>query len=337
MIGPVPMHVVTDNRRIPDALVGGIVVIGNFDGVHRGHQQVIGQARRSATTDGLPLTVMTFEPHSREFFAPEAPPIRLTPFSVKRRLLEGLGIDLLLALPFDRAFSKMSADAFVEEILVDRLAANHVVVGYDFAFGHKRSGNVDKLRESAAKHGFAVTVVDPVANGGLVYSSSRIRDCLWQGAPDQAAHLLGHWWEVEGVVVTGDKRGRQLGFPTANFDVTGYIEPAFGVYAVRLGWVEDGQTVWHDGVANLGRRPTFGKTNAVLEVHLLDFSGDLYGRTCRVAFTEFLRSERKFDGLDSLKAQIAEDTAKAKRCLSDPKNAIDSLELEALDSSGSAC
>jgi len=331
------MQVVTDNRRVPNGLEGGIVVIGNFDGVHRGHQMVIGQARRAAETAQLPLTVMTFEPHSREFFAPEAPPIRLTPFSVKRRLLEGLGIDLLLALPFDRAFSRMTADDFVEMIIIDRLAAKHVVVGYDFAFGHKRSGNVEKLRESAAKHGFTVTVVDPVSNGGLVYSSSRIRDCLWQGAPDQAAKLLGHWWEVAGVVVTGDKRGRQLGFPTANFDLTGYIEPAFGVYAVRLGLLEDGRTVWHDGVANLGRRPTFGKTDAVLEVHLLDFSGDLYDRECRVAFTEFLRPERKFDGLDSLKAQIAKDTAKARQCLSDPKNAIDSLGPETLDSPGSAC
>ncbi len=318
------MHVVTDNRHIPDGFAGGIVVIGNFDGVHCGHQMVIGQARQRAAADRLPLVVMTFEPHSREFFAPEAPPIRLTPFSVKRRLLEGLGLDLLLALPFDRSFSRLTADAFVEQIIVNRLAAKQVVVGYDFAFGHKRSGNVDKLKDSARRHGFKVTVVDPVANSGLVYSSSRIRDCLWQGAPGLAAQLLGHWWEVEGAVIAGDKRGRQLGFPTANFDLTGYIEPAFGVYAVRLGLLENGETVWHDGVANLGRRPTFGKTDAVLEVHVLDFSGDLYDRHCRVAFVDYLRSERKFDGLDSLKAQIAEDTAQARQRLADPKNGVES-------------
>ncbi len=318
------MHVVTDNQHIPDGFAGGIVVIGNFDGVHCGHQMVIGQARQRAAADRLPLVVMTFEPHSREFFAPEAPPIRLTPFSVKRRLLEGLGLDLLLALPFDRTFSKLTADAFVEQIIVNRLAAKQVVVGYDFAFGHKRSGNVDKLKDSARLLGFKVTVVDPVANAGLVYSSSRIRDCLWQGAPGQAALLLGHWWEVEGAVITGDKRGRQLGFPTANFDLTGYIEPAFGVYAVRLGLLENGETLWHDGVANLGRRPTFGKTDAVLEVHVLDFSGDLYGRHCRVAFIDYLRPEVKFDGLDSLKAQIAEDTAQARQRLADPKNGVES-------------
>ncbi len=321
--GPAAMRILRQCADVPDQYRGAVAAVGNFDGVHLGHRAVIDSAKRIARDLGRPLTVLTFEPHPREFFAPKAPPFRLTPFRTKAHLLQEIGVDLLLAIPFDRALSLKPADEFVHDVLVAGMAARHVVVGYDFAFGHKRSGNTERLREIAARSGFAVTAVEPAGDGGLVYSSTRIRDCLWQGEPRQAADLLGHWWEVEGHVRRGDQRGRRLGFPTANFTVDGYVEPAFGVYAVRVGEETDRGVVWRDGVANLGRRPTFGKEDTVLEAHLLDFSGDLYGKLLRVAFVDFIRPERKFDGIEALKSQIAADRTVAERLLAAPENRAD--------------
>ena len=317
------MRILRQYTDVPGQFRGGVVAVGNFDGVHLGHRAVIDQAKRIARDLGAPLAVLTFEPHPREFFAPKAPPFRLTPFRTKSHLLQDLGVDLLLALAFDRALSLKPADEFVRDVLVDGMAARHVVVGYDFAFGHKRGGNAERLHEIAARSGFAVTAVEPAGDDGLVYSSTRIRDCLWQSQPHQAADLLGHWWEVEGHVQRGDQRGRQLGFPTANFAVDGYVEPTFGVYAVRVGEETDRGVVWRDGVANLGRRPTFGEVDTVLEAHLLDFSGDLYGKLLRVAFVDFIRPERKFDGIEALKRQIATDRTTAERLLAAPDNRAD--------------
>ncbi len=317
------MRILRQYTDVPGQYRCGVAAVGNFDGVHLGHRAVIDRAKRIARDLGRPLAVITFEPHPREFFAPKAPPFRLTPFRTKAHLLQESGVDLLLAVPFDRALSLKPADEFVRDVLVDGMAARHVVVGYDFAFGHKRSGNTERLREIAAQSGFALTAVEPAGEDGLVYSSTRIRDCLWQGQPRQAAELLGHWWEVEGHVQPGDQRGRALGFPTANFTVDGYVEPAFGVYAVRVGEEIGRSVTWRDGVANLGRRPTFGKEDTVLEVHLLDFSGDLYGKLLRVAFVDFIRPERKFDGIEALKSQIAADRTTAERLLAAPENQAD--------------
>ncbi len=317
------MRILRQYTDVPGQYQGGVAAVGNFDGVHLGHRAVIDRAMRIARDLDRPLSVLTFEPHPREFFAPKAPPFRLTPFRTKAHLLRQIGVDLLLAVPFDRALSLKPADEFVRDVLVDGLAASHVVVGYDFAFGHKRGGNTERLRELAARFGFALTAVEPAGEGGLVYSSTRIRDCLWQGQPRQAANLLGHWWEVEGHVQPGDQRGRQLGFPTANFTVDGYVEPAFGVYAVRVGEETERGITWRDGVANLGRRPTFGKEDTVLEVHLLDFSGDLYGKLLRIAFVDFIRPEQKFDGIEALKSQIAADRTTAGRLLAAPENRAD--------------
>lgn len=320
------MRILRHYEDVPTELRGAVAAIGNFDGVHRGHRQVLSMAAEMARRQEAPLAVLTFEPHPREFFAPKAPPFRLTPFRAKAHLLGQLDLDLLMALHFDVALSRKTADEFVDQVLIEGLAVRHVIVGYDFAFGHKRSGNTDLLRARAASGGFEVTVIDPVGGDGLAYSSTRIRDCLWQGRPREAADQLGHWWEIEGRVQQGDQRGRQLGFPTANFSVDGYLEPAFGVYAVRVGAEEDGGMIWRDGVANLGRRPTFGKTDAVLEVHLLDFSGDLYGQNLRVAFVDFIRPERKFDGLEALKTQIAADSERARVLLAEPGNRADAFD-----------
>ena len=296
-------------------LRGASVAIGNFDGVHGGHRALIDRAKAAAEANRAPSGVLTFEPHPREFFARNAPPFRLSNFRAKAAWLCETGIDLMAVASFGERLASMSAHAFVTDMLVERLGVCHVVVGYDFAFGHKRSGNVAFLRQQAEHHGFGLTVVDPIREGEEVISSTRVRDALWQGDPRRAADLLGHAWEIHGRVRKGDQRGRTIGFPTANIAMGGYIQPQFGVYAVQIGWPEEGQIVWRDGVANLGRRPTFNKSDVLLEVNVFDFQGDLYGKRAQVRFIDFLRPEQKFDGLDALKAQIAADAKKAREVL----------------------
>jgi riboflavin kinase / FMN adenylyltransferase len=295
---------------------GAVVAIGNFDGVHRGHQAVIGEAGRLARAAGVRHAVLTFEPHPRRVFRPDDPPFRLTPFRAKSRHLEALGVDLLFTLHFDLAFAAKSAEDFIATVLVRNLGIRHAVVGYDFVFGHQRRGTPALLQARGAELHFGVTVVDPAgAAGGAVYSSTRIRELLVTGKPREAAALLGRFWEIEGRVERGDARGRTIGFPTANLMLDDYLRPAAGVYAVRAGIEEGGRTLWHDGVANLGRRPTFGGSDLRLEAHLFDFDRDIYGRHLRIAVIEHLRPERKFPGIDALKAQIAADAAQARAVL----------------------
>ncbi|HWG81321.1 MAG TPA: bifunctional riboflavin kinase/FAD synthetase [Stellaceae bacterium] len=295
---------------------GAVVAIGNFDGVHLGHQAVIGEAGRIARAHGVPHAVLTFEPHPRRVFRPDDPPFRLTPFRAKSRHLEALGVDLLFTLHFDHAFAQRSAADFIESVLVRNLGVRHAVVGYDFVFGHRRGGTPPLLQARGAELGFGVSVVAPMtAQGGAVYSSTRIRELLGAGQPREAAALLGRFWEIEGRVERGEARGRTIGFPTANLMLDDYLRPAAGVYAVRVGIDEGGGTLWHDGVANLGRRPTFGGSDLRLEAHLFDFDHDLYGRHLRIALIEHLRPERKFPGIDALKAQIAADAAQARALL----------------------
>lgn len=297
-----------------------VLALGNFDGVHRGHQALIDEARREAAQRGAVAGVLTFEPHPREFFASDAPPFRLTSFRAKCLQLAEAGVQVMAVGKFGRQMAARTADDFINTVLLKQLNVCHVVVGYDFAFGHKRSGNVALLKQRGAELGFGVSVIEPVQAGGEVCASTRIRDALWQGDPRRAARLLGHWWEVDGRIQAGDQRGRTIGFPTANVPLGNYIQPQFGVYAIRIGWQENGDVVWHDGVANLGRRPTFDKSDVLLEAHVFDFSGDLYGRHCRVQFIDFLRPEMKFDGLDALKAQIQADGDQARKILADPGN-----------------
>lgn len=309
------MRVTRLSGPVAPELRNGAVAIGNFDGVHGGHRVLIDAAKSAAAANGGPAGVLTFEPHPRQFFARGAPPFRLSNFRGKADRLCETGIDFMAVASFGNGLAMMSAADFVGEMLVERLGVNHIVVGYDFAFGHKRSGNVAYLREAAEAHGFGLTVIDPVREGIEVVSSTRVRDALWQGNPCRAAELLGHPWEIHGRVRKGDQRGRTIGFPTANVALGGYIEPQFGVYAVQIGWQDDGGLVWRDGVANLGRRPTFNKNDVLLEVNVFDFQGDLYGKRVQVRFIDFLRAEQKFDGLDALKAQIAADADKAREVL----------------------
>jgi riboflavin kinase/FMN adenylyltransferase len=298
-------------QAVPRDWQGAVVALGNFDGVHKGHQALIGHAAEKARALGAPLLALTFEPHPRRFFVPDTAPFRLTLPPAKIRLLAECGVQAVLAQRFDAAFAALSADAFIDDVLLKGMGARHVVCGYDFTFGARRSGNVERLREDGRAKGLGVTVLDPVMREGEIYSSTRIREALRAGWASEAAELLGRDWEIEGEVELGDQRGRTIGFPTANVALGEHLRPRFGVYAVRA--LVDGQ--WRDAVANLGRRPTFGKLKENFEVHLFDFSGDLYGQTLRVALVDFIRPEMKFAGLDQLKAQIAADGQAARTLL----------------------
>lgn len=323
------MRLLRDYRDIPDEFSGGVFALGNFDGLHRGHRALIHAANEAARARGVASGVLTFEPHPRRVFQPDAPPFRLTPFRSKVRLLRHLQVDVAACLRFNEALYSKPAETFIEDVLIGGLKVSGVVVGYDFVFGHRRSGHVDLLRETGATRGFDVTVVSPVAYGDDVCSSTTIRVNLQSGRVRRAAELLGHCWEVEGRVRGGDRRGRTIGFPTANLHLRRQgLTPTLGVYAVWFGLVgADGATRWHPGVANLGTRPTFNGTGVVLESHLFDFDQDIYGRLARVAFVEFLRPERKFDGFEALKAQIAADRDQARALLQRPENAHETLVL----------
>ncbi|MBV8392583.1 MAG: bifunctional riboflavin kinase/FAD synthetase [Alphaproteobacteria bacterium] len=305
-----------DWKSLPAEWTGGVIAMGNFDGVHKGHQALVARAAEQARALEAPLVALTFEPHPRQFFVADTGPFRLTLLPAKVRLLAECGIQAVLAQRFDPAFAAITAQAFVDNVLLQGLGARHVVCGYDFTFGARRTGNVERLRELAAERAFGITVLDPVMREGEIYSSTRIREALRAGMAREATELLGHAWEIEGAVEKGDQRGRTIGFPTANVALGEHLRPRFGVYAVRA--LVDGQECqgWRNAVANLGKRPTVGKLQENFEVHLFDFTGDLYGRVLRVQLLDFIRPEMKFSGLDQLKAQIAADGQTARSILS---------------------
>lgn len=305
------MRVIRHWREVPGDLHGAVAAFGNFDGVHRGHAALINHAKALAQEAGAPSAACVLEPHPREFFRPNDPPFRLTNFDTRARLLERLAPDAVFVVKFDAGIACMEAGTFVRAVLKEGLRLSRTVVGSDFRFGRGRAGDAEALEAAGKAHGVGVTVFAPVLSGGEKISSTKIREALRDGRPQDAAAMLGHWWAIEGHVARGDERGRALGFPTVNLALQGVIEPRLGVYAVRV--EEEGKI--YDGVANFGRRPTFDKKDAVLEVHLFDFAGDLYGKRLSVSFVEFIREERKFDGVETLKAQIAKDCAEARRLL----------------------
>lgn len=313
---------------------GAVVALGNFDGFHRGHQVVIGEAGRIAREMGLNLTVVVTEPHPVSFFAPNKPPFRLTPFRERIELLESFGVDQLLVLKFDKSLASMPAQDFVRDILVSAIGAKHVCVGYDYRFGQGRGGGTDVLGWMGEMEGFGLSVIKPVTFGvegyaGDVYSSTLVRKAISEGEVRKAAALLGHWWTLSGKVTEGDKRGRTIGFPTANIEPGESIMPALGVYAVRMRIEEEDH--YYDGVANIGKRPTFDKRDVITEVHLFDFAGDLYGKDVRIQLVCHIRPEQKFDGIEALKEQIKDDCEAAKAALADPENKLDRLTPPTLD------
>jgi riboflavin kinase / FMN adenylyltransferase len=309
------MRLFRHESDLPADAQGAVVTLGNFDGVHLGHQAVIGQAAKIARAAGKPLAVLTFEPHTKAFFRPDLPPFRLTPLRAKMHALEALGVDQVIALAFDETFSKISAEDFAGKVLAERMKISHAVAGGDFRYGNKHAGTMDSLIAAGAAHGFGVTRVDPVsAADGTVYSATAIRKFIAEGDMRGAAALLGRPWEIDGHVVGGDRRGRQLGFPTANIKLDEYLRPAFGIYAVRAAIDRPGAP-WIDGVANLGIRPMWQTEEPVLEAHLFDFAEDIYGQVLRVRLIERLRAEAKFDSVEALIAQVDRDKIATREAL----------------------
>jgi riboflavin kinase/FMN adenylyltransferase len=294
-----------------DGLCGAVVAIGNFDGVHRGHRAVIGAAMQRARALGGPAAVITFEPHPRAFFRPDEPLFRLTDEAAKLRLLASTGLDGAVVLTFDAALAKLTAEEFVSQILVERFAVSGAVIGFNFHFGMNRAGSPDFLMAQGKKYGFAVEVVPRFEDNGRPVSSGPIRDALAAGNVRLADEFLGYPWFVTGAVIHGDKRGRELGFPTANIRLDSACALRHGIYAVRIN--VDGRH--YDAVANFGRRPMFDTGAVLLEIFLFDFSGDLYGRNLDVAFIQWIREERMFDGTTTLIAQMKEDSRLAREAL----------------------
>ena len=300
------------SEPMPEALRGGVIALGNFDGFHLGHQAVAGEAVRWARETGRPAIIATFDPHPVRYFKPDAPPFRLTTLDQREALFMAAGADAMLVFAFDGAMAGMTADAFVRDLLGAQLGAAAVVTGEDFTFGRARGGNVGVLRDVGAEAGIATRTVGPVLLDGEIVSSSRIRDALVAGDPQEAARLLTRPFAIKGPVQHGDKVGRTINFPTANLDIGSYLRPRYGIYAVT-GRLPDGSVL--QGAANIGIRPTFDPPKELLEPHFFDFSGDLYGQEIEVAFHHFLRGEAKFDGLDALVAQMARDCDEARRLL----------------------
>ncbi|NHN87774.1 bifunctional riboflavin kinase/FAD synthetase [Acetobacter conturbans] len=301
----------TDWRNIPPEARGAVAALGNFDGVHLGHAHLVHTLHQ--TRPEAPLAVVTFEPHPRELFRPQDPPFRLTLSEERFSALSALGVQHIFQLQFDDAFSEMPAERFIDDVLQGAFDLKHIACGHDFAFGHRRGGNTDFLAERATELGMGFTLVPAFCDAGGPYSSSRIRRLLQDGYPERAASELGRPWSIRGVVQHGDKRGRLLGFPTANVSLGRHLEPARGVYATTVR-TSDGSA--HFGVANIGRRPTINDgSESRLEVNLFDFEGDLYGQTISVALHSLLRGEKKFESLDALKAQIGRDAEQARTLL----------------------
>ncbi|OJT96321.1 MAG: riboflavin biosynthesis protein RibF [Rhizobium sp. 63-7] len=309
---------------LPERLKGGVLAIGNFDGVHRGHQSVLNRALEIAGDRRLPALVLTFEPHPRTVFKPETPVFRLTPAPLKARLLEGMGFHSVIEYPFTREFSQRSADEFVSSVLMEWIGASEVVTGFDFHFGRNREGGPAFLMEAGSRNGFGVTLVDAFRDENTeVISSSRIRSLLTEGAVAEAAGLFGYRYTVEAEVIKGKQLGRTLGYPTANMSLPPEVTLRPGIYAVRF---RRACGTIHDGVASFGYRPTVTEDGAaLLETFLFDYSGDLYGQICAVSFFGHLRDELKFDGLDALVVQMKKDEAEARALLAGvrPIGAVD--------------
>jgi riboflavin kinase/FMN adenylyltransferase len=292
---------------------GASVALGNFDGVHRGHQRVIAQAAEAAERLGVPLGVVSFDPHPRRIFQPGAPPFNLMSAGQQARALGELGVERLYLLPFTSELAAMSDSAFATEVLKDGLGVRHVAAGFDISFGKDRTGDTDDLRRYGEELGFSVSIAEPVGDGPEEkFSSTQVRDALREGRPQDAATILGRPFAIEGPVQKGQQLGRTLGFPTANVPLGDYVRPRFGVYAVRAR-LADGRRF--DGVASLGINPTVEIKEPRLETWIFDFDGDLYGQTLETELVAYLRPEAKFPSLDAMVAQVMQDAEDARRIL----------------------
>ena len=303
-----------DHREaVPEPLRGAIIALGNFDGFHRGHQEVAGEAIRWAREEGRPVIVATFDPHPVRFFKPDTPPFRLTTLEQRQELYIAAGASAMLVFHFDQELASTTAEDYISEILAKRLGIAGIVTGEDFTFGKARGGNVKVLADTGSEFGIRTRTIGPVGSDDEVISSSRIRQALQNGDPQEAMRLLTRPFAIRGIVEHGDKRGRDIGYPTANLSVESYLRPKFGVYAVTGRILATGQEL--QGAANIGIRPQFEPPKELLEPYFFDFSGDLYGQEIEVSFHHFLRGEAKFDSLEALIEQIDVDCRQAAELL----------------------
>ncbi|MGB7243989.1 MAG: bifunctional riboflavin kinase/FAD synthetase [Sulfitobacter sp.] len=307
------MRIIRDYQFVEDRDRGASAAIGNFDGVHLGHRSVIDLARTAAPE--APLGVVTFDPHPRAYFAPDAPPFRLMSREARASRLEKLGVERLYELNFNRSLAELSPHAFARDVISDGFNLTHVIVGDDFCFGQGRSGTADDLIRFGKEMGFGVTIAPLMAQSDNTISSTAIRRALSDGRPRDAAAMLGHWHRIEGPVISGEQRGRDLGYPTANMSIEGLHPPAFGVYAVLVDVLDGPHSGSYKGVASLGVRPMFGENIPNLETFIFDFKGDIYDRHVSIGLIEYLRPEAKFDGLEALITQMDADTARARQIL----------------------
>ena len=301
---------------MPGDLRGAVIALGNFDGFHLGHQRVVAEAVAWARAEGRPVLVATFDPHPVRHFAPRVPPFRLTTLDQREALFEAAGADATLVFDFGEELATMGADEFVSDLLSRHLGASGVVTGEDFTFGRGRGGNIDVLRAVGETCGISARQVGPVIDGGQVVSSSRIRDALKAGDCETATRLLTRPFAIRKPVIHGDKRGRTIGYPTANMELGGYLRPRFGIYAVTARVLATGQIL--KGAANLGVRPTFDPPKELLEPFFFDFAGDLYGEQLDIEFRHFLRPEQRFDGMEALTRQMEADCERARKLLGAP-------------------
>jgi riboflavin kinase/FMN adenylyltransferase len=308
------MHLISALENIPEETRGAVVAIGNFDGVHRGHQGLLSLAKEKADDKNLPFVVLTFEPHPRSILRPDDPPFRITPGPLKLQILEQNAPDYIVALPFDWDFASQAPEEFVQEILVKSLDAAHVFIGRNFRFGQLRKGSPEIMRE----HMDSVTDIDPFTDDrGEVYSSSRVRACLRHGEIDEANALLGWNWEIQGKVVHGDRRGRKLGYPTANVPLGETIHPGYGVYAALVKIIEDGEDApWMMAAANIGIRPMFEMKTGQAEAYIFDFDREIYGINLRIKPLKWIRGEAKFSTVDELVGQMGRDCDEIRNLLS---------------------
>ncbi len=307
------MRIIRDYQFVDDQDRGATVAIGNFDGVHRGHRSVIDLARQAAPE--APLGVMTFEPHPREFFAPNAPPFRLMSAEARAHRLEKIGVEKLYQLNFNHALSSLTPEEFARKVIAEGLGLQHVVVGADFCFGKGRAGTVEDLQRFGQEMGFGVTIAPLMEYSKHTVSSTAIRTALSEGRPRDAAAMLGHWHRIEGEVIGGEQRGRELGFPTANQSIDGLHPPAFGVYAVLVDVLDGPHKGSYHGAASVGVRPMFDGEQPNIETYLFDFKGNIYGAHLSVGLVDYLRPEMTFDGLEPFIAQMQADCDQARAIL----------------------
>ncbi|MCY4305465.1 MAG: bifunctional riboflavin kinase/FAD synthetase [Aestuariivita sp.] len=307
------MRIIRDYQYIEQHDRGAIAAIGNFDGVHLGHQSIIDVAQKLKIS--APLGVLTFEPHPREYFSPGAPAFRLMSATARASRLAKLGVKRLYELNFNKSLASLTPSEFATKVIHQGLGLSHVVIGSDFCFGKARAGTAEDLKKLGVELGFGVTISELIKSNGSAVSSTAIRKALSEGRPHDAAEMLGHWHRIEGPVIRGEQRGRQLGFPTANMSINGIHRPGFGVYAVLVDVLNGSHKGNYQGVASVGIRPMFGNNQPNIETFLFDFSGDLYGATMSVGLIAFLRPEKKFDDIDHLIIQMNDDCKESHKIL----------------------